>query len=45
MVVYWIGIGMVTGSNLHGHEVDFIFAKFSLEWMWKGKGKPRIRSS
>jgi len=45
MVVYWIGVGMVTGSNLDGHKVDFIFAKFSLEWMWKGRGNPSRRGS
>jgi len=31
MVVYSIGVGMVMGSNLNGHKVDFIFANFSLE--------------
>jgi len=25
---------MVTGSNLDGHKVDFIFAKFSLRSMY-----------
>ena len=40
----WIGIVVmlwpygwkVTGSNLGKHEFTFIFANFSLEWMWKG---------
>ena len=41
MVVYWIGVSMVTSSNLDGH--GFIFAKFSLEWMWKGRGNPSRR--
>ena len=43
MVVYWIGVGMITGSNLDGYKVDFIFAEFSLEGMWKGRGSPSRR--
>ena len=47
----WIGIVVmlwpyewkVMSSNLGRQEFTFIFANFSLEWMWKGGGKPSRR--
>jgi len=42
MVVLWPYEWRVTGLNLDGHKVGFIFANSSLEWRWKGKGKTRM---
>jgi len=47
VVVLWPYEWKVTGLNLDRKELTFIFAKFSLEWTWKGRenpsrmGKPR----
>jgi len=40
VVVLWPYMREVMGLNLGGHKVGFIFANSSLEWSWKGKGKP-----
>jgi len=42
VVVLWPHGWRVMGSNLDGHKVGIIFANFSLEWRWKGKGKTRM---
>jgi len=37
MVEYWLGFGMVRGSNLGESKLNFIFLpKCSLAWRWKG---------
>jgi len=38
VVILWPYEWKVTGSNLGRLEFTFIFANFSLEWMWKGGG-------
>jgi len=37
VVVLWPCEWKVTGSNLGRQKLAFIFTKFSLEWMWKGR--------
>ena len=43
VVMLWPYEWKVMSSNLGSQEFTFIFANFSLEWMWKGGGKPRRR--
>jgi len=38
VVMLWAYEWKVMGSNLGKQEFTFIFANFSLEWMWKGGG-------
>jgi len=40
MVVHWFDICMIMSSNLGRTKVNFLFAKLSLAWMWKGRGNP-----
>jgi len=37
VVVLWPYGWKVTGLNLDKQKLTFIFAKVSLEWMWKGR--------
>jgi len=45
VVVLWSYEWKVTGSNLDRQELTFIFAKFSLEWMWTIRENPSRRGS
>jgi len=45
MFVLWPYEWKVTSLNLDRQELTFIFANFSLEWMWKGRGNPSRRGN